>query len=187
MPKALIRRYLPDPERIREQKSLGFLRHRLGDPSLWHLNRRSASWAVFWGLFCAFLPMPLQMVPAAIGALLFRINLPLVMLLVWVTNPLTLLPCMYAGYWLGSELMGVPMLSWQELELLGRQMLDGQEMITASGGGLWLRLQPFLLGTTLLGLLLGALGYLLMRLYWRWHAVRAWRRRRAARRRRAQG
>ncbi|MCC6375199.1 MAG: DUF2062 domain-containing protein, partial [Moraxellaceae bacterium] len=51
MPKNFIRRHLPTPEKIANMRGLGFLRHRLQDASLWHLNRRSASGAVFWGLW----------------------------------------------------------------------------------------------------------------------------------------
>jgi uncharacterized protein (DUF2062 family) len=75
MPKNFIRRHLPTPEKIGNMRGLGFLRHRLQDPSLWHLNRRSASGAVFWGLWCAFLPMPLHAIPAIIAAILFSLGL----------------------------------------------------------------------------------------------------------------
>ena len=105
MPKALLRRYLPSPDKIREQKSLGFLRHRLGDPSVWHLNRRSASLAMFWGLFFAFMPMPFQMIPATLIALALRINLPMILVLTWLTNPITILPFMYVAYAVGSLIL----------------------------------------------------------------------------------
>lgn len=181
MSKAFIRRYLPSPERIREQKSLGFLRHRLGDPSLWYLNRRSASLAVFWGLFCAFLPIPMQMIPATLAAVILRINLPLIIVLIWLTNPLTILPFMYASYWVGSHAMQVPMVTWAQLQHLGAQMLHVSSSLEATGDGTQLslldQLKPFLLGSVLLGLALGALGYVLMQGYWRWHVVHAWKQR----------
>jgi uncharacterized protein (DUF2062 family) len=87
MPKQFIRKHLPNPEKIANMKGLGFLRHRLQDPNLWHLNRHSASGAMFWGIWCAFLPMPFQTIPAAIIALVFRVNLPLCVVLVWLSNP----------------------------------------------------------------------------------------------------
>jgi uncharacterized protein (DUF2062 family) len=37
--------------------------------------------------------------------------------------------------------------------------------------------EPFLLGAMTLGFLCGIVGYVLMRVYWRWHVVKAWRRR----------
>lgn len=173
MPKALIRRYLPSPEKIREQKSLGFLRHRLGDPSLWHLNRRSASLAMFWGIFFAFMPMPFQMIPATMIAIALRINLPLVLVLTWVTNPITILPFMYASYAFGSVVLQVPMLSWGEIEVLMTAALS----ITPADSntvGVMTQLKPFFVGTLILGFGLGCLGYVGMRTYWRWHAVKQW-------------
>ncbi len=179
MAKAFIRRYLPTPEQIREMKGLGFLRNRLSDPSLWHLNRRSASWAMFWGLFCAFLPIPFQMVPATAIAIVFRINLPLIILLVWITNPLTLLPFMYSGYWLGSQLLDVPMLTWHQLEHLATRALNMSDApVDAFEVGLLQQLKPFFLGSVVLGLILGIAGYVAMRYFWRWHVVRAWEKRR---------
>lgn len=172
MPKALIRRYLPSPEKIREQKSLGFMRHRLGDPSVWHLNRRSASLAMFWGIFFAFMPMPFQMVPATLIAVSLRINLPMVLVLTWLTNPITVLPFMYISYATGSLALSVPMLSWAEMEDLMTAMLSlGSE---PSSGSVMARLKPFFVGTVMLGVTLGSLGYVGMQAYWRWHVVRQW-------------
>ncbi|MCC2637960.1 MAG: hypothetical protein K0Q68_1679 [Moraxellaceae bacterium] len=181
MPKRLITRYLPAPERIIHHPMLRFMSKRLAEPGLWHLHRRSAAGAMFWGLWCAMLPMPFQMLPAAALAILFRVNLPLTMLLVWISNPLTLLPLMWVAYWLGSTLLGLPMASGAELgqflneltRVLGNWMGYGQPVTTH----LARYLEPFLLGTMVLGLLAGSLGYVLMRLYWRWHVLNAWKRR----------
>lgn len=186
MPKRLINRYLPAPERIIEHRMLRFMRGRLADPGLWHLHRRSAAGAMFWGLWCAMLPMPFQMVPATALAILFRANLPLTILLVWVSNPLTLLPLMWAAYWLGSQLLGQPMATSAEL---GQFLQDVTAALGHWFGGsravstdLARFYEPFLLGAMVLGFLSGALGYVLMRLYWRWHVLHAWKRRREKRR-----
>lgn len=173
MPKALIRRYLPSPEKIREQKSLGFLRHRLGDPSLWHLNRRSASLAMFWGILFAFMPMPFQMVPATLIAIALRINLPMVLVLTWVTNPVTVLPFLYAACATGSLLLDVPMLNWADMEGLMRTLLSLGS--SPSDAGMMTTLKPFLVGTVVLGVTLGSLGYVGMQAWWRWQVVRQWR------------
>lgn len=181
MPKRFITRYLPAPERIVHHPLLRFMGGRLADPALWHLHRRSAALAMFWGLWCAMLPMPFQMLPAAAAAVLFRANLPLTVVLVWTSNPLTLLPLMWLAYWLGSQLLGLPMLSGTEMRtvmdelggLLGH-WLGGERYATPH---LSRSVEPFLLGAMVLGFLSGALGYVLMRLYWRWHVLAAWRRR----------
>lgn len=182
MPKNLIRRYLPHPDRIIHHRSLRFMSKRLADPNLWHLNRRSAAGAMFWGLWCAFLPMPLQMLPAAAAAIMFRVNLPLAVVLVWVTNPLTMIPVIYISYHVGSYLLGTPMPSGEEVrQLVGylgelvQGLFSGQA--PAQHETLSRHVEPLLLGTLVTGFLFACSGYVLMRLYWRWHVLSAWKKR----------
>ena len=54
MPKKFIRRFLPDPQSIKQNKALKIFGSVLHEPNLWHLNRRSASGAFGIGLFFAF-------------------------------------------------------------------------------------------------------------------------------------
>ena len=97
MAKKTIQRFLPDPNKIRHHKSLKIFGRLLQDANLWHLNRRSARGAFAVGLFFAFIPVPFQMVLAAAGAILFRVNLPISVALVWLTNPLTMPPIFYGA------------------------------------------------------------------------------------------
>ncbi|MBA1330154.1 ATP-binding protein, partial [Candidatus Endoriftia persephone str. Guaymas] len=92
MPKHLIKRLTPDHEMIRNHRHLQCFGKLLHDANLWHLNRRSAAGAFAVGLFMAFIPVPFQMILAAGAAILFRVNLPLSVALVWVTNPITIPP-----------------------------------------------------------------------------------------------
>ena len=108
MPRRLFKRYMPDPESIRSQKSLRFLGKLTHDPNLWHLNRHSVSRAMAAGLFAAFIPMPMQMLLAAGLAVWIRSNLPISVGLVWLTNPITMPPVFYCTYKLGAWLMQVP-------------------------------------------------------------------------------
>ncbi|MGH8494072.1 MAG: DUF2062 domain-containing protein [Moraxellaceae bacterium] len=180
MPKHLIRRYLPEPEKLIRHPSLRFMGNRLADPSLWHLNRRSAAGAVFWGLFCSMLPMPLQMVPATALALLFRVNLPLTVALVWISNPITALPLLWLACWVGSLLLGQPMPTVTELgSWLSSLGIAGHHSPQLSR-----YLAPVALGALCTGFTMACTGYLLMRLFWRWHVVRAWRQRQQARKNR---
>ena len=50
----------------------------------------------------AFLPVPFQMVLAALGALWRRVNLPLAVALICITNPLTMAPAFYLCYKVGA-------------------------------------------------------------------------------------
>ena len=92
MARKLLKRLMPDPESIRKRPGLKFLGKLLHDPNLFHLNRHSVSVAAFVGVFTSFLPLPGQMLIAAGLALLARCNLPLSIVLVWISNPLTILP-----------------------------------------------------------------------------------------------
>ena len=105
--KKTLKRLSPDPETLRNHKHLGWLSKHLHDRSLWNFNRRSISKAFAVGLFCAFVPVPFQMILAAPAAVIFSANLPLSVALVWITNPVTMPPIYYGCYKLGAWMLGV--------------------------------------------------------------------------------
>jgi len=143
---------------------------RLNDPNLWHLNRHSASGAFAVGLFAAFVPLPFQMVIAAAAAVLLRVNLPLSVVLVWITNPLTIPPMFYCTYLVGAWLMGRPGMLPESVDFSLATLMHGL-------GEVW---QPLLLGSLVCGALAAALGYALVLGLWRLHVIRHLRRRRRA-------
>ncbi|HHM06505.1 MAG TPA: DUF2062 domain-containing protein [Gammaproteobacteria bacterium] len=161
MPRRIIKRYLPDHNEIKKHRYLQCFGRLLHDPLLWHLNRRSVPGAMSVGLFCAFIPVPFQMLIAAGLAIFLRVNLPLSVALVWITNPLTMPPIFYFAYKFGAWLLDAPVtavtfeLSWEWLE----------EELTV----IW---QPFLLGCFVLGTLAAALGNVVVRIMWHIHIVR---------------
>jgi len=165
MPKKLIKRLMPDHRTIREHKHLRFLGTLLHDPNLWHLNRRSASGSFAVGLFMAWVPVPFQMLLGAIGAILFRVNLPLSVALVWVSNPLTMPPLFYFAYVVGTVLLGEPSSAHISFELSYDWLATELVMI-------W---RPFLLGCLVMGLVSAATGYLAIRGLWRLHLVNHYR------------
>jgi uncharacterized protein (DUF2062 family) len=175
MPKKLIKQFMPDHTKIRDHQHLRFFGSLLHDPNLWHMNRRSASGAFAVGLFMAFVPVPFQMLLAAAGAILFRVNLPLSVALVWITNPLTIPPMFYFSYRLGVWLLGAP--TGQEsfnFELSYDWLVNGL-------GAIW---EPFLLGCFVAGSISALTGYLTIRGLWRLHLVRHYKARKERRKRR---
>ncbi|WP_445397960.1 DUF2062 domain-containing protein [Zobellella sp. An-6] len=170
MPKKTLKRLMPDPGTIKNHKHLSKLGHRLHDNNLWHLNRHSAAGAFAVGLFCAWLPIPFQMVVAAALAMLFRVNLPLSAVLVWTTNPLTMPPMFYFAYRLGSFLLNKPH-HYQHFEMSLSWL--GSAMTTAA--------PPFLLGCLVLGVVSSASGYMLIHALWRRSVSRRWKLRRRGR------
>lgn len=167
MPKEIIRKlinkFIPDPEVIKQHKSLQFLGDKLHEPNLWHLNRRSVSMAFAVGLFCAWIPTPTQMAIAAAGAIYFRANLPLSVGLVWITNPITMPPLFYFAYKAGLWFMNQPALA-DESEFSVSGMFSGL-------GDVW---QPFLVGCLIMGILSSAAGYFSIQYYWKEHITKKW-------------
>lgn len=108
MPRKFFKRFMPSHTEIREHRYLKVFGKALHEPNLWHINRRSMAGAFGVGLFCAWVPIPFQMVLSAGAAILFRTNLPLSVVLVWITNPLTIPPMFYFAYIVGTWIVGAP-------------------------------------------------------------------------------
>jgi uncharacterized protein (DUF2062 family) len=164
--KRFLKRMTPDRTRIREHRHLRLFGNLLQDPNLWHLNRRSVSGAFAVGLFVMYLPPLGQMLIAAAGAIVFRVNLPISAALVWITNPLTIPPMYYFAYLVGTWIVGEPVRAL-DLEFL----LEWRN---------WLNLlAPLTIGCLACATFLSALGYLTVQGIWRWNLVRQIRLRRA--------
>jgi uncharacterized protein (DUF2062 family) len=161
MPKRLIKRYMPDPHKFHEHKHLQLFGKGLHDPNLWHLNRRSAAGALGAGVFTALLPLPGQMIIAAAAAILLRVNLPLAVATVWITNPFTFAPVFYFSYRVGAWLLGTP----QQKFTLSLSL----DWLLHETDSIWL---PLLVGSLCVGLLLSIVVYATVRLAWRMYVIR---------------
>ncbi len=163
MARKIFQKYLPRFHRVRDHHTLRLFGSAALKDNLWHLNRRSVARAFSIGVFCALLPVPGQMPLAAALAILFASNLPLSVLLVWITNPVTIPPIFLTCYWIGSWALGTPEYhfdfewSWtwftEELHTVGL---------------------PLLVGSLICGAIGAAVSYWGILLYWRWYVVRVW-------------
>ncbi|ABA59124.1 DUF2062 domain-containing protein [Nitrosococcus oceani] len=167
MPRRIIKRYIPQPHQLQEHKHLRHLGEWFFASDLWHLSRRSTAGAVGVGLFIAFLPLPGQMLIAAVAAAWARVNLPVAILMVWVTNPLTMGPMFFFAYKVGTWLLGSPVYG-PEFEFTWQQWLQTRLAAT------W---EPFLLGCLVVGVVVGLTGGLLTLVLWRLEVSRRWRNR----------
>lgn len=170
MPKRLIKRWLPDQDKLKEHKHLRLFGKLLLDANLWHLNRRSAAGAFAVGLFMAWIPLPCQMLLAAGGAILFRVNLPLSVALVWLSNPFTMPPLFYGAYPVGCQLLGHPA-QHIDIQFTWEWLVSVFETLAP----------PLLLGSLVLALLSALMGYAFIRTFWRINTVRQWQKRKEAR------
>ena len=171
-----LRKFLPDHEAVRTNRWLAPFQSTLLHPRLWHLNRHSAAGAVAIGLFCGLIPGPFQMLGAAIGAVAFKVNLPLALLSTLYTNPLTIVPLYVGAFALGKFALG----------LVGAD--PGGHFVTPPEYGdtglvAWLAAltdwmgqlgKPLALGLLILASLLAFIGYFATRFAWRLHLVHAW-------------
>lgn len=163
MPRKLFKRWIPDAQNVRKIRALAFLGHLLEDPNLFHINRHSLSVGVFVGLFIAFLPIPGQIPLAAFLALKMRCNLPIALLLVWISNPLTMPFIFFAEYQVGANILMIEQgrfsfeLSWH--------------WFTNVFPKIW---APLMIGALLTSLFFSCAGYLSVQWFWRWHVTRRW-------------
>lgn len=167
MPKRIFKKLLPAPDTIQGDAKFRVIGCYLHDPNLWHLNRHSLTGAMAIGLFVAFLPFPFQMLLAALLAILFRVNLPLSVLLVWITNPLTIAPIFLFAFKLGVWALDLPADSI-DFEL-------NTEWIRNSFSTVW---EPLLTGCLILSVSSAMVGYFGTHIIWRMSILKKWKMRR---------
>jgi uncharacterized protein len=138
----------------------------------WTFNRSSVTRAFALGLFIAFIPptplLPVHIVTCALLGMYLRLNLPVLLTTVFVSNPLTWLPQVAGSIWVGAKLMGMDLMPF--LHTISHQSF------WADLGELW---APLLLGALVLGLIAAACGYVLAQCVWRARVIYQLRRRRA--------
>ncbi|MFT5481948.1 MAG: hypothetical protein ACI9GW_000595 [Halieaceae bacterium] len=164
MPRRFFKRHLPKPGQIKKVRSLRLLGKWVYQPRLWHVGRNATAGAFFIGLFCAFIPLPIQIFFAAGLAIWWRCNLPIAVGLVWISNPLTMPPLFYGAYVVGAYALGIPSTEFR---------FDASWAVFGTGlQAIW---QPLLLGCLICGVALGSVGYVAIDVTWRLHVARRWR------------
>lgn len=151
---------MPNPQTIKEHKTLQIFGDWLHDPNLWHLNRRSVAGAFAVGFFCMWMPIPFQMVLAAGVAIWLRTNLPISVVLVWITNPVTIPPMFYFAYLVGTWIIGTPISDFN-FELTFDWLLHELASI-------W---KPFLIGCFTVASISSLLGYFTIKGLWRYSVL----------------
>ena len=160
-----LRKHLPTAGEIQQYRYLHIFGDSLKQPELWSFTRQSTAKGVAIGLFCAFLPMPFEMVPAIFLAALMRGNLPFSIACVWISNPITWVPLYTPCYLLGAKILGVEPIALQEISLfqLGWHYV-----------ALWL-------GCLIVGLAVSVGAHFLISFAWRSQIRQRWARRKALR------
>lgn len=168
MPRRFFKKLSPAREALHGRWFLrAFGSRLLADPRLWSVQRRAITAAVGAGLAICFVPLPVHLVLAALVGVLFRLNVPAIILTVFLVNPLTFVPLYYFAYRVGAAMLGLTLqpfeiaLSWDWLQ-----------------HGLAATWQPLLLGCITCALVAGFGGWAALELVWRWSAASRYRARR---------
>ncbi|MFC4995182.1 DUF2062 domain-containing protein [Rubritalea tangerina] len=156
-------RYLRHP-RIRKIKWLTPFTQAIFNKRYWKPCRATVANGLSIGLFCAMLPIPLQMLVAALGCLRARGNVPVALAACWITNPLTQLPIMVIqqqfGHWLHTS-VGIPRppvidkfefpVEAPHIDFMGRHLIDAGTHVVNIG--------DFVLGFLSAGICLSLIAY----------------------------
>ena len=151
-------RWLPTREKLatdpRFARLAGFLFSR---PWLWALNRRAVARGVACGLLVGVIPLPTQMVLAAVLAGAAHGHVPAAIAATWLTNPITALPIWWVALQLGSLATGVPL------------TLPDIDWFSVSEVWSWMKGlgQPLAIGLCMAAVLLSAAGYTVTMVLWR--------------------
>lgn len=168
-----LHKFLPHHETVKSHHLLRPFGSWLHQPNLWHLHRRSVAGGVAIGLFCGLIPGPLQMISAALLAVLLRVNLPVAVFTTLYTNPFTIVPLYLLAYELGAWVSGAH--NKVTLAQLSFPDLHWNNWLTALWDWLVLLGKPFLIGLPLLAVILAVVGYVAVRLAWRLVVIWKWR------------
>lgn len=126
----------------------------------WQPCRATAANGLSVGFFCAMLPIPLQMLVAALGCLRTRGNVPIALAACWITNPVTQVPIMLIqekfGAWLHNH--GAPraplfdkLESPVKIEMFGYSLIDSGNVALNAGS--------FIVGMLASAIILSLLAY----------------------------
>ena len=156
-----LRKYLPDPAKLRDSFIHSVLGERIFAREVWIFTRRSMPGGIALGLFFGFLPViPFQMLLAATGAVILGVNLPLALLATWVSNPVTIYPVYMAAMRVGEMMLRVlPLPTGEEGGVAGHFMVRSVHLWT---------------GSIVFASLAALAGNLIVKGIWRYATVKAW-------------
>jgi hypothetical protein len=161
----------PDRNALESHWCLKYFTAIMLDRRCWSFNRANVTRSFALGLFIAFIPptpLPVHLVACVLLGVYFRLNLPVLIATVFISNPFTWVPQVAGSLWVGAKLLG--------LDLMPFMHAISHRTLWADMGALW---PPLLLGALVLGLISAACGYVLAQAVWRAHVLYQLRRRRA--------
>jgi len=122
---------------------------------LWSFRRTEISSALFWGVWISMLPIVgVQMIVVFFVSLLVRANLPLIVALQWISNPLTMGPIYFADYKIGLSVLNLLGVDYKKNKLLSPEY-NWSEFSFSDLLRLIDTFPPMMVGGSVLGISLG--------------------------------
>lgn len=175
MSRKFFRKFLPSHDSIRQNRHIARFGPWLQHHNLWHLHRRSVAGGLAAGMFAGLVPgsNPVQFAIAAILAIVFRVNLPIAVIVTLYSNPFTIVPLYYTAFRLGQLVLmqddgGLPPLAF------GLEGKGFSEWLPAALHWLTSVGKPLVIGLPLLAVLLAVAGYFAVDWAWKLHVRWAW-------------
>lgn len=178
-----IRRLMPRPEAMANNRWLRWMGPSLLHPRLWHLSRRAVALGAAIGVFFAFITPIAQIPLSAAASIVMRANIPTAVVATLVNTPPTFGPVYYAAWWVGAKVLRESTDDRRKPEVL----VDKSTTVESAGPALagwskWLVTlrqvgKPLLLGALIFSVVFSVLAYVLVNAVWHWR-VRSKRRRR---------
>jgi len=105
--KKIYNKYAPKEHHLKNTLLHKILGERIFEPALWKPTKKGIIWAFTLGTFIAFTPtVGGQMIIAGLIAVFFRINIPVSLLTVWISNPLTIIFIYSLEIKIGMSILG---------------------------------------------------------------------------------
>ncbi|GGC39910.1 flagellar biosynthesis protein FlhF [Novosphingobium marinum] len=168
-------RRMPNREEMARNKYLAPIAHRFLSPELWRFTRRSVPRGVALGIFSGFI-IPLgQIFLAAFLALPARANVPVAVLVTFITNPFTLPFWLVVANRVGRSFLRIDRGVSAEI---GKQVSSGQ---WESFSWFFQTAGVTAVGFVIMAIVGSAIGYLIASFAWRGWVGRKWSRQQARR------
>lgn len=148
--------------KLQQHPRLQKLWHKI-PPELWYFNRKSIAIGAAIGVFCAFIPLPIQLPIVFLSAWLLKYNLPVALAMTFITNPITAYPIFHLSYRLGNWLLNdqdAAVFKEETLQSIFDQALDV--------------ILPATIGSLFVGLSLSIVTYWVIKIVWQLYIKYKW-------------
>ncbi|MGB3738859.1 MAG: DUF2062 domain-containing protein [Pontixanthobacter sp.] len=171
----LLRKYTPTRDQLARNKYLAPFAHRFLLPELWRFTRRSVPRGVALGIFAGFIVPLGQIFLAAFLALPARANVPLAVLVTFVTNPFTFPFWAVGAYRVGQFILEIDKAGGGAA---GEEIVSGRySWFLELFEGVGVTVLETVFGFVVMAVVGAALGYVLSSFVWRYMVARKRRKR----------